>query len=46
MSGEFNQEDEKLINLIANVIKLNGCQALQRYIIDLSMASDIIVSSK
>ena len=45
MSGEFNQEDEKLINLIANVIKLNGGQALQRYIIDLSMASDIIVSS-
>jgi hypothetical protein len=45
MSGEFNQEDEKLINLIADVIKLNGGQALQRYIIDLSMASDIIVSS-
>jgi hypothetical protein len=45
MSGEFNQEDEKLINLIANVIKLNGGQALQRYIVDLSMASDIIVSS-
>jgi hypothetical protein len=45
MSGEFNQEDEKLITLIANVIKLNGGQALQRYIVDLSMASDIIVSS-
>jgi hypothetical protein len=45
MSGEFNQEDEKLINLIADVIKLNGGQALQRYIVDLSMASDIIVSS-
>ena len=45
MSGEFNQEDEKLINLIADVIKRNGGQALQRYIIDLSMASDIIVSS-
>ncbi|MEA5550159.1 hypothetical protein VB713_04045 [Anabaena cylindrica UHCC 0172] len=45
MSGEFNQEDEKLINLIANVIKLNGGQALQRYIVDLSMATDIIVSS-
>ncbi|MFN9617371.1 MAG: hypothetical protein ACK55Q_19970 [Dolichospermum sp.] len=45
MSGEFNQEDEKLINLIADVIKRNGGQVLQRYIIDLSMASDIIVSS-
>ena len=45
MSGEFNQEDEKLINLIADVIKRNNGQALQRYIIDLSMASDIIVSS-
>lgn len=45
MSGEFNQEDEKLINLIADVIKRNVGQVLQRYIIDLSMASDIIVSS-
>ena len=45
MSGEFNQEDEKLINLIADVIKRNGGQVLQRYIIDLSMASDIMVSS-
>ncbi|MEA5620768.1 hypothetical protein VB711_23440 [Cronbergia sp. UHCC 0137] len=44
-SGEFNQEDEKLINLIANVINLNGGHALQRYILDLSMASDIMVSS-
>ncbi|MEY3221874.1 MAG: hypothetical protein RLZZ203_730 [Cyanobacteriota bacterium] len=45
MSGEFNQEDEKLINLIADVIKRNVGQVLQRYIIDLSMASDIMVSS-
>ena len=45
MSGEFNQEYEKLINLIADVIKRNVGQALQRYIIELSMASDIIVSS-
>lgn len=46
MAGEFNQEDAKLINSIANNIKNCGGTVVQRYIADLSMATDIIVSSR
>ncbi|MBD2440061.1 hypothetical protein [Nostoc sp. FACHB-110] len=46
MAGEFNQEDAKLINPIANNIKNRGGTIVQRYIADLSMATDIIVSSR
>ncbi|NEP77325.1 MAG: hypothetical protein F6K17_04080 [Okeania sp. SIO3C4] len=44
MSGEFTQEDREIIKAIANQIKLNQGRVLQRYIVDLSMATDIIVS--
>lgn len=45
MAGEFNQEDAKLIGSIANNIKSCGGTIVLRYIADLSMATDIIVSS-
>jgi hypothetical protein len=45
MAGEFNQEDAKLIGSIANNIKSCGGTIVVRYIADLSMATDIIVSS-
>jgi hypothetical protein len=45
MAGEFSQEDGKLIDSIANLIKQGGGTVVQRYIVDLSMATDIIVSS-
>lgn len=44
MAGEFNQEDAKLIDSIANIKSCGGTIVL-RYIADLSMATDIIVSS-
>ncbi|NEQ72032.1 MAG: hypothetical protein F6K23_02440 [Okeania sp. SIO2C9] len=44
MSGKFTQEDREIIQAIANQIKLNQGTVLQRYIVDLSMATDIIVS--
>lgn len=46
MAGEFNQEDAKLINSIANNVKNRGGTIVQRYIADLSMATDIIISSR
>ncbi|RCJ17555.1 hypothetical protein A6S26_30925 [Nostoc sp. ATCC 43529] len=46
MAGEFYQDDAKLINYIANNIKNCGGTIVQRYIADLSMATDIIVSSR
>ncbi|BAY63442.1 hypothetical protein NIES22_35300 [Calothrix brevissima NIES-22] len=46
MAGEFNQEDAKLIDSVANNIKNCGGTIVQRYIADLSMATDIIVSSR
>jgi hypothetical protein len=45
MAGEFSQEDEQLIKSITHFIKQCGGKTLQRYILDLSMATDIIVSS-
>ncbi|MEH2152824.1 hypothetical protein [Nostoc sp.] len=46
MAGEFNQEDAKLIGSIANNIKSCGGTTVLRYVADLSMATDIIVSSR
>ncbi|MFN6515312.1 MAG: hypothetical protein RMY29_012565 [Nostoc sp. CreGUA01] len=45
MAGEFNHEDAKLIDSIGNNIKSCGGTIVLRYIADLSMATDIIVSS-
>lgn len=45
MAGEFNQEDAKLIGSIANNIKSCGGTNILQYVADLSMATDIIVSS-
>lgn len=44
MSGEFTQEDEELINNLADEIEINGGACLWRYIIDLSMATDLVTS--
>lgn len=46
MAGEFSQEDGDVIKFIANSIKINGGTLVQRYVADLSMATDIIVSSR
>jgi hypothetical protein len=44
MAGEFTQNDEKLISSLAIEIEELGGEALSRYIIDLSMATDLVVS--
>lgn len=45
MAGEFNQVDDDIIKAIAqNIIQRDG-SVWQRYIADLSMATDLIVSS-
>ncbi|AFY84886.1 hypothetical protein [Oscillatoria acuminata] len=44
-SGEFNQEDAQLIDLIAQKIKIREGSLVQRYVADFSMATDAIVSS-
>lgn len=44
-SGEFNQEDAELIESIARQIKSRDGYVVHRYIADLSMATDVIVSS-
>lgn len=46
MSGKFHQDDTKLIDSLANLIKQRGGTVVQRYVADLSMATDIIVSSR
>jgi hypothetical protein len=45
MAGEFNQVDDDIINLIAKYIVSRKGSFWQRYIADLSMATDLIVSS-
>ncbi|GAB1544003.1 hypothetical protein NUACC21_66790 [Scytonema sp. NUACC21] len=45
MAGEFSQKDAAVMNSIADIIKLRKGSVLQRYVADLSMATDIIVSS-
>lgn len=44
MAGQFTQADELFINVIVNEIERRGGTTLRRYIVDLSMATDIIVS--
>jgi hypothetical protein len=44
MSGEFIQEDENVLERITNNIRSRGGYVVRRYIIDLSMTTDIIVS--
>ena len=46
MSGEFSGEDADLIASVVNNIQRRGGTVVKRYIADLSMATDIIVSSK
>lgn len=46
MSGDFSQEDAMLINSISKFTKLRDGTVVQRYIADLAMATDIIVSSR
>lgn len=46
MAGEFNQEDADLIKSITSIIQRRQGTVVQRYIADLSMATDIIVSSR
>ena len=44
-SGEFNREDAELIESVACQIKSRDGYVVHRYIADLSMATDVIVSS-
>jgi len=44
MSGEFNQEDTKLLAEVVSEVKSRQGDVLQRYVADLSMATDLIVS--
>ncbi|MBH8563689.1 hypothetical protein I8748_16070 [Nostoc sp. CENA67] len=46
MTGEFSQNDANFINLISSNIENRGGTVVKRYIADLSMATDIIVSSR
>jgi hypothetical protein len=46
MSGEFSGEDTELIASVVNNIQRRGGTVVKRYIADLSMATDIIVSSR
>jgi hypothetical protein len=45
MSGDFSKSDEPLLNLIVYQIQRDGADVLRRYIVDLSMATDLVVSS-
>jgi len=45
MSGKYREEDKELIEAIINKIKGSEGDAVWRFIADLSMATDIIVSS-
>ncbi|WP_413171751.1 hypothetical protein [Anabaena azotica] len=44
MAGNFHQEDAPLIDAISTIINQDGGTVVKRYIADLSMATDIIVS--
>ncbi len=46
MAGEFTKEDEPFINVIINKIERDGGTFLRRYIVDLSMATDLVVSGR
>jgi hypothetical protein len=44
MAGNFHQEDAPLIDSITRILQQDGGTVVKRYIADLSMATDIIVS--
>ena len=44
MAGEFTQNDEKLIAILQEEIESLGGSSLWRYILDLSMATDLVVA--
>ncbi len=44
MSGEFNQDDGEIIILISKNIIERGGEIWQNYILDLSMATDVMIS--
>lgn len=46
MAGEFHQEDGDFLKSVANQLNRRQCPIVRRYIADLSMATDIIISSK
>lgn len=46
MAGEFTKEDEPLINLLVYQLERDGGTTLRRYIVDLSMATDLVVSGR
>jgi hypothetical protein len=46
MAGEFGQEDANLVDSISNSVKLRGGTFVKRYVADLSMATDIIISNR
>lgn len=46
MTGEFSQNDANFISLISSNIENRGGTVVKRYIADLSIATDIIVSSR
>ncbi|BAZ41751.1 hypothetical protein NIES4101_77190 [Calothrix sp. NIES-4101] len=46
MAGEFSHQDQNLIKSIAHNINQRNAGIVQRYIADLSMATDIIISSQ
>ena len=43
-SGEFNPEDKDTLKSIARQIESSGGSVVQRYVIDLSMATDLVTS--
>ncbi|MGL4883123.1 MAG: hypothetical protein ACRC8K_19000 [Waterburya sp.] len=45
MAGEFQAKDSQFLNLLSDNLKKRGGSVLWRYICDLSMATDLIVSS-
>ncbi|WP_315789665.1 hypothetical protein [Fischerella sp. JS2] len=45
-AGKFCQQDADLLNSVVNSIEVRGGTVIKRYIADLSMATDIIVSSR
>lgn len=43
-AGEFNPEDKDILKSIASQIESSGGTVVQRYVIDLSMATDLVTS--
>lgn len=45
MKGEFEAKDRQMLNLLSQQVKRRGSFILQRYIIDFSMATDVIIGN-